>query len=262
MPRLRRSAPVALLLLLPLLLSGCGSSAGATGGGQRPSAPPQTVGTRLTQPVPADLLSLPLTDSTGAVRHLSDFAGKVVVISDSMTLCQETCPIDTATLVQTARQVDADTTAAKDVVFITLTVDPQRDTPAQLRAYQRQYGGGALPNWLLLTGKPADVHAIWKFFGVFWKKVPQDERVRNWRTGKLLTYDIQHSDELFFLDTRQRERYILDGMPTAPAGTPIPGKIKTFLSDEGRKNLHKNGVWTADQAVAGIAWLLGRPVSG
>lgn len=255
---MRPPLPIALLLLLPLLLSGCGGSAGATGAGQRPAAPPQTVGTRLVQAVPAGLLRLPLTDSTGAVRHLSDFAGKVVVISDSMTLCQETCPIDTATLVQTARQVDADATAAKDVVFITLTVDPERDTPAQLRAYQRQYG--ALPNWVLLTGTAADVHAIWKFFGVFWKKVPQDQPVRNWRTGQPLTYDIQHSDEVFFLDARQRERYILDGMPTAPAGTPVPGRIRSFLSDEGRQNLHKFGVWTATQAVAGVAWLLGRPI--
>lgn len=261
MPRLRRPAPIGLLLLLALLLSGCGTSAGAAGG-RPPAAPPSTVGTRFVQAVPAGLLALPLTDSTGAVRHLSDFAGKVVVISDSMTLCQETCPIDTATLVQTARQVDADATAAKGVVFITLTVDPARDTPAQLRAYQRQYGGRALPNWLLLTGKAADVHAIWKFFGVFWKKVPQDEPVRNWRTGAPLTYDIQHSDEVFFLDARQRERYILDGMPTAPAGTPIPERIRGFLSDEGRTNLHKNGVWTAAQAVAAVAWLLGRPIAG
>lgn len=225
-------------------------------------APPaRNVGTRLDQAVPGALLDAPLTDSTGAVRHLADFAGKVVVLSDSMTLCQETCPIDTATLLATARATDQHPAAAKNVVFITLTVDPKRDTPAQLAAYRKQYvqGSSDVPNWVLLTGSAADVHAIWKFFGVFWKKVPQDDVVRNWRTGRVLTYDIQHSDEVFFLDERQRERYILDGMPTAPSGA-MPAKILAFLSDKGRKNLHANGVWTARQATDGVAWLLGTPL--
>lgn len=256
MPRLRSSVLVTLLLLLPLVAA-CGASSSTA----KVAAPSPGVGTRIDQALPASLLQAPLTDSTGAVRHLSDFAGKVVVISDSMTLCQETCPIDTATLVQTAHQVDADPAAAKNVVFVTLTVDPERDSPAQLAAYRRQYAHGTtLPNWLLLTGSAHDVHAIWKFFGVFWKKVPQDEKVRNWRTGALLTYDIQHSDEVFFLDQRQHERYILDGMPTAPSGTPIPKKIDAFLSAEGRKNLTKGGVWTASQAVHGVSWLLDKPL--
>lgn len=251
----RALAVLAAILALAGLLTACGS--GGAPGSTTVAAPAQGIGTQLDQALPSALLHAPLTDSTGTVRHLSDFAGRVVVISDSMTLCQETCPIDTATLVSAAHQVDAHPAAAKDTVFITLTVDPKRDTPAQLAAYRKQYDpDSALPNWLLLTGSPADVHAIWKYFGVFWKQVPQDEKVSNWRTGKPLTYDIQHSDEVFFLDQRQRERYILDGMPSAPSGTAIPAKIMRFLSDEGRKNLRKNGDWTAGQAVNGVAWLL------
>lgn len=254
----RALAVLGSLLVLVAALTACGSDSDS---GPTVAAPKRGIGTRLDQAVPSALLHVPLTDSTGAVRHLSDFAGKVVVISDSMTLCQETCPIDTATLVQTAYQVDQHPAAAKNTVFITLTVDPERDTPAQLAAYRKQYAhDSSMPNWLLLTGSAADVHAIWKFFGVFWKKVPLDEKVDNWRTGKPLTYDVQHSDEVFFLDERQRERYILDGMPSAPSGTPIPKKINAFLSEEGRKNLRKHGVWTAAQAVDGVAWLLGTPL--
>jgi hypothetical protein len=36
----------------------------------------------------------------------------------------------------------------------------------------------------------------------------------------------------------------------------MPGRIERFLSDEGRKNLQKSGVWTAAQAVDGVSWLL------
>jgi len=260
-PSESRRVPVVLIAILALagLLTACGSG-GSTGSTAVP-APARGIGTRVEQTVPTAVLQAPLKDSTGAVRHLSDFAGKVVVISDSMTLCQETCPIDTATMLQAARQVDAHPAAAKDTVFITLTVDPKRDTPAQLAAYRKQYDrDSSLPNWMLLTGAPADVHAIWKYFGVFWKQVPQDEKVDNWRTGKPLTYDIQHSDELFFLDQHQRERYILDGMPSAPSGSSVPAKIMKFLSDEGRKNLRKRGDWTSGQAVNGVAWLLGQRI--
>jgi protein SCO1/2 len=251
-----------LAALIGSLTLGLLTACGATGSSAAVAPPAKGVGTRLDQPIPSALLHAPLVDSTGAVRHLSDFAGKVVVISDSMTLCQEACPIDTATLLQAARQTDQHPTAEKNVVFITLTVDPQRDTPAQLAAYRKQYAHGSsnVPNWMLLTGSAADVHAIWKFFGVYWQKVRQDEAVRNWRTGQPLTYDVAHSDEVFFLDQDQRERYILDGIPTAPSGTPIPQRIMKFLSAEGRKNLRKSGAWTANQAVDGIAWLLDTPL--
>ena len=41
-------------------------------------------------------------------------------------------------------------------------------------------------NWALLTGSAADVHRLWKWFGVYWHEVPQKDRPRprDWLTGK------------------------------------------------------------------------------
>jgi protein SCO1/2 len=239
-----------LALAAGALLAGCGSAGVA--------APGQNLGTRVDTAVPRSLLQLPLRDQDGRVRHLAEFAGKVLVVSDAMTLCQETCPLDTAELVQTARQVDA-AGRGKDVAFLSITVDPERDTPARLAAYRGLFHHPPA-NWTLLTGSAADVHRLWKWFGVYWHKVPQKERrrPRDWLTGKPLTYDVTHSDEVFFL-RNGRERFVIEGMPHLASGSEIPRRIYRFMSAEGRHNVaHPHPYsWTSAQAARVVRWLLG-----
>lgn len=243
-------APLALAPLLALTACGSGSTA--------PAKPGPNVGTALNGKVPASVRNLPFVDPSGHTHRLSDFAGKVVVLNDSMTLCQESCPMDTATLVDTARKVDA-AGEGKKVVFLTVTVDPVRDTRAQMAAYRKQYAGPA--NWLVLTGTPAHVHALWKYLGVWTHKVPSDKPApRNWRTGKPLTYDIQHSDETFFFDRHGHERFVLEGMPHVTRQGDVPAKIRRFLSDNGRKNLARAGDWSVPQALQVTGWLLGHRI--
>jgi len=208
-------------------------------------------------------MSLPLTDVAGQVRHLSDFAGRVVVISDGMTLCQETCPLDTATVVQTAHRIDAAGLADK-VQFLTITVDPQRDTVPQIAAYRKLYAAsGTLPNWTVLTGSPATISLLWKHFGVYTKKVREDNPpAKNWRTGQTLSYDIEHSDEVFFLDGKGNERFVLEGAPVVQNKSEIPTVMYHFLSKQGRHNVaHPQATdWTEAQAVQVLSWLLNKHI--
>lgn len=248
MTPLRRLVAVLTLVLTTVALAACGS--GPTG--TAASAPTPSAGTAIDIGLPASLLHATFQDSTGAPVHLSDFAGKTVVVSDAMTLCQESCPIDTATLVQTATKLAHD----PDVVFLSITVDPQRDTPAQLAAYKQQYApGGTLPNWHLWTGQPAVVHALWKRLGVFVQRTKGDPGVHNWRTGALLTYDVAHSDEVFFFDGAGHERYILDGMPSLGGDNNVPAKMRRFMSDVGHRNMSKTAGWTSSDAVSVVDWL-------
>jgi len=243
-------------MALVIALAGCGSSAPAV------PAPTDKVGTQVDIALPQRILSLAFTDSTGATVHLSDFAGHVVVLMPSMTLCQETCPLDTSQMASVMHEADGGPLAATDdVVFLWVTVDPWRDNPAQLRAYRREWGAaGQLPNWHLLTGRPAAVHALWKQLGVFVKKTRSDDVVHNWRTGKVLTYDVEHSDEVFFIDPQQHERFILEGMPTFASQPHLPKKLAAFLSDEGRKDEKFKHGWSIDDAEQTLSWLLNRPL--
>lgn len=224
-------------------------------------APRAGVGTVTDEALPARIANLPLVDQEGHATDLAAFRGKVLMISDTMTLCQETCPLDTADLVQSARELNEDGLAGK-VEFLTITVDPDRDTPAQLSAYRDLYKP-APSNWAALTGSPSVVSALWKYFGVYVQKVPGGSPPSvNWRTGQVLTYDLDHSDEVFFIDAKGVERYLLEGMGHVAPGTNVPEAMQSYLDAKGRANLHApaSGGWTIPQGLSVLSWLLQRPV--
>ncbi|WP_162308220.1 SCO family protein [Segeticoccus rhizosphaerae] len=247
------------------LLASCssaGASPSATPGTTGPTAPGHNVGTQVDVPLTGALQHLQLRDSTGRQRSLGDFRGKVLVLAPGMTLCQDSCPIDTAGLVATARQVDRAGLRDK-VEFVTVTVDPRRDTPAQLAAYRKLFKP-APANWLTLTGSQHDVMALWHTLGVYVKKVKGDQQPppKNWRTGQPLRYDVDHSDEVFFFDAHQHDRFVLEGMPHVNHSAKVPASLLAFMGKQGRANVaHPMGpVWTVPQAVHVVSWLTGERI--
>jgi cytochrome oxidase Cu insertion factor (SCO1/SenC/PrrC family) len=247
-------------LAVVAVLLGCAGCTGAA-----PAAPPTTVstapqpgqdvGTALDAALPSQILELPFTASDGRSVRLRDFAGKVVAVSDVMTLCQETCPLDTTTFVKTDR---AEQTAGRgrDEMFLSITVDPGRDTRAQLAAYRDLFAPPQ--NWLALTGPQTSVDALWNYLGVWRQRVgePKGTPPRNWRTGRPLTYDVEHSDEVFFVDQRGHERFVLEGPPYATAGS-VPKALRSFMNSEGKANLADppSTAWTQTQAQQVLRWL-------
>jgi protein SCO1/2 len=233
--------------------------AGATRSGI--AAPGPDVGTVLDDVLPAGIAHLPLVDQDGHATDLAAFHGKTLMISDTMTLCQETCPLDTEDLVQTARAVDADGLAAQ-VEFLTISIDPARDTPAQLSAYRDLYR--PVPaNWEALTGSPSAISALWKYFGVYIQKVPEGSPPSvNWRTGQALTYDLNHSDEIFFVDAKGAERFLLEGMGHIAPGTSVPPTMMKYLDAQGQQNLQAPATdgWTVPQGLEVLSWLLHHPL--
>jgi protein SCO1/2 len=98
---------------------------------------------------------LVLTDQDGKpVRLYSDLiADKTVVINSFFASCSGSCPVMTGTFrkIQTAM---ADR-LGRDLLLISITVDPEKDTPAALRKFARD--AGAKPGWRFLTGDPKRV---------------------------------------------------------------------------------------------------------
>ena len=78
-----------------------------------------------------------LTSQDGAKVSLADFRGKVVAVTFIYTLCSSTCPVLTPmmSLVQDRLGVDF----GKRVAFISITVDPERDTPEVLKLYAESF---------------------------------------------------------------------------------------------------------------------------
>jgi protein SCO1/2 len=202
-----------------------------------------------------------LVASSGARFDLASLAGKVVVISDVMTLCQETCPLDTANIVAAARAVDR-AGLGSNVEFLSITIDPTRDTPTQLAAYRHLYAP-APSNWMVATATPTTTATLWKQLGVYIERVPDTPPApRNWRTGQPLTYDLTHSDEVFFLDRQGHERFLFDGAPHVAPGAPVPAALSKFLDAQGHKNLTQPDslAWTLPQELDVLSWLTDREI--
>jgi protein SCO1 len=100
----------------------------------------------------------------GKTLHFYDdlIKGRIVVVNFIYTSCSELCPIETARLAEVKDRLgDA---VGRDIFFISITVDPEHDTPDMLKAYADAFEASA-PGWQFLTGKPADINAINAKFG-------------------------------------------------------------------------------------------------
>ena len=98
---------------------------------------------------------LPLLTQDGKpVRFYSDMLqGKVVLISFIYTNCTEICPILMPNLVR-IQELLGDR-SGRDVSLISISVDPEDDTPEELKEYGKKYG--AKPGWTFLTGKQENI---------------------------------------------------------------------------------------------------------
>jgi cytochrome oxidase Cu insertion factor (SCO1/SenC/PrrC family) len=98
---------------------------------------------------------LPLLTQDGKpVRFYSDMLqGKVVLISFIYTNCTEICPILMPNLVRIQELLG--NRSVRDVSLISISVDPEDDTPEELKEYGEKYG--AKPGWTFLTGKKENI---------------------------------------------------------------------------------------------------------
>jgi protein SCO1 len=151
MARLR----IRLIAFLPLLLS-------LSACGQKPAAP-QFNSIDITGAKYARTLELP--DTSGKMRHLSDFKGKVTVVFFGYTQCPDVCPTTMLELAQAKKLMGADGDRVQGVF---VTVDPDRDTPSVLDAYVKNFS----PSFIALRGTAKQTAAAAKEFKVFYAKVP------------------------------------------------------------------------------------------
>jgi protein SCO1/2 len=106
-----------------------------------------------------------LTDQTGATVRLSQMRGEPVAV----TFIYTRCPVATACPMTTAKfsRLDAMLAQRKFGHILTVTVDPEHDTPRVLADYARK--AGADPRrWKFLTGSPEAVARVASDFGVLY----------------------------------------------------------------------------------------------
>ena len=138
-----------------------------------------------------------LLDSSGKVFDLASLKGKVVLVSFVYTTCNGVCPATTLSLSRIQKALEQAKLWGKSVEFVSITLDPKRDTPEVLNRYARLFNTD-LSSWHFLTGSRSDVESVIAAWGM-WAKIGP--------TGVL-----DHPSRIFLLDQQghQREIYNLE----------------------------------------------------
>ena len=146
---------------------------------------------------------LALRGSDGQELKLARYRGKAVLMSFGFSSCPAVCPTTLATLAQ-ARKLLGPQADSVQVVFV--TVDPERDDPARLKAYLSAFDASFVGG----TGKPDALEAVRKNYGVSARKVAMNDG-----------YLFDHSSSIFLIDPEGRLRAMM----------PYGREAKDFVHD-------------------------------
>jgi protein SCO1/2 len=113
--------------------------------------------------------ALTLTTQDGAPLSLGDLRGKVVLLTFIYTSCTDTCPLLTGKMAGIQEKLGPD--FGSRVQFLSITVDPERDTPDVLREYGQRFRADPA-GWAFLTGAPDEIASVTGSYGVFVRKHP------------------------------------------------------------------------------------------
>jgi protein SCO1 len=108
-----------------------------------------------------------LTSQDGMRVSLRDYRGRVVAVTFIFASCTDTCPLLTDTMARVQDKLGS--TFGSQIAFVSITVDPDRDTPGVLKQYAQNFGAN-LEGWAFLTGDPGAIREIGRKYGVFAKK--------------------------------------------------------------------------------------------
>ena len=104
-----------------------------------------------------------VTQNGARLRFSSELIkGRIAIVTGFFTSCTAMCPITQESLANVAKLLGP--RVGKDVVIVSLSVDPETDTPARMKAWAEKFHLG--PGWTLASGNKADVQTLLKSLGL------------------------------------------------------------------------------------------------
>lgn len=131
-----------------------------------------------------------LTSHEGKTVSSEDFKGKYMLIYFGYSFCPDVCPTD---LQKMARALDLAKQRAEKIQPIFITIDPERDTPEQLKSYVSNFH----PNLLGLAGTMDQTETLKKGFKIYAVKVDENGKPANNMQGD--DYLMDHSPQTFMM---------------------------------------------------------------
>lgn len=145
-----------------------------------------------------------LTDQNEALVSLSDYHGKVIVLTFMDSQCKETCPLTAAQLRQAYRELGPD--EASRVVFLGVNVNIEANSTADVAKATQEWHLTEIPSWHFLTGSVDELTPPWNSYNI--AVAPQEQG------------EIMHTPGVFLIDGSGRKRWYISTL-FDPADTSL-----------------------------------------
>jgi cytochrome oxidase Cu insertion factor (SCO1/SenC/PrrC family) len=172
-------------------------------------------------PVNFPAAAFALTDQHGRAVTLASLHGKVVLLTFLDDTCSVDCPLIAQEFRQAGQLLAADTAR---VELVAINYNPLNTQVTYIQAFDQQEGLASVPNWLYLTGTPAQLQEVWRRYGV-----PQAEILP---AGSM----VGHGDYAFIIDQQGHMRQEL-GFDTGPGTQATKSSFAAELSDAAQRLL-------------------------
>lgn len=144
-------------------------------------------------PDPKPLAAFALADDKNQIFDLARLKGRWSFVFFGFTHCPDVCPTTLAVLARAHASIAKSTVGAKDVQFVFVSVDPNRDTASTLKQYVRYFD----TSFLGVTGDDAQIA---KLAGQL------DAKYQVMITPGVDNYPVYHTTAVFLVDPRARYR--------------------------------------------------------
>lgn len=185
------------LILLLALLAGCGSE---------PAWNTKDISGLMPE------LAFTLTDENDRGVSAADYSGKLRLLFFGYTSCPDICPTTLGRLQAALGQLNETERQRTRVLFV--SVDPERDGPAELRDYTRWFG----PAFVGLTGTEKQLRELSRRYRTTFSYGKPDAH------GE---YEVSHSSAVFVFDAQGQARLLLRDSDSPQA---IAADLKRLLS--------------------------------
>lgn len=119
----------------------------------------------------AEVPDVKLINQDGRPVGMRQFRGRALVVTFIYTRCPlpDYCPLMSANFAQLNAALADDADLRKRAHLLSVTLDPEYDTPSVLKGYGATYAGGKFDNWDFATGDAAEVRRLAEFLGLIYK---------------------------------------------------------------------------------------------
>jgi protein SCO1/2 len=164
-----------------------------------------------------------LTHQDGARVALADLRGSVVLMNFIYTSCPDVCQLQNLDLKRLRDRMDED--SRRQLVLVSVSFDPEVDTPTVLKDYARAMGGG-VPEWYFLTGSQEEITRVTAEYGVFYQLAPEETHTHDDGETETHARSFNHMNQAVLIDQQGMLRRQYLGMPIGGLVFPVDNMVE------------------------------------